>query len=54
MVCTGGFMQDGGEINVVVFEGMRVAESLVFLYTELGVLGGLNELSFLLELSEAL
>ena len=38
----------------MVCEGMRVAESLVFLYTELGVLGGLNELSFLLELSEAL
>ena len=35
-------------------EGMKVAESLVLLYIELGVLGGLSELSFLLERSEAL
>ena len=35
-------------------EGMKVAESLVLLYTELGVLGGLSELSFLLEHSKAL
>ena len=34
--------------------GMRVAENLVLLYTELGVLGGLSELVFLLERSEAL
>ena len=38
----------------MVYVGMRVNESLVFLYTELGELGRLNELSFLLELSEAL
>ena len=36
------------------YEDMRVAKSLVLLYTELGVLGGLSELSFLLERSEAL
>ena len=35
-------------------EDMRVAKSLVLLYTELGVLGGLSELSFLLERCEAL
>ena len=34
-------------------EDMRVAENLVLLYTEL-VLGGLSELIFLLEHSEAL
>ena len=33
---------------------MRVAENLVLLYTKLGVLGGLSELIFLLEHSEAL
>ena len=38
----------------MVCVGMRVNESLVFLYTELGELDGLNELSFLLELFEAL
>ena len=38
----------------MVCVGMRVIESLVFLYTELRELGGLNELSFLLEHSEAL
>ena len=36
------------------YEDMRVAKSLVLLYTELGVLGGLSELSFLLEHSKAL
>ena len=38
----------------MVCVGMRVIESLAFLYTELGELGGLDELSFLLELFEAL
>ena len=55
VVCTGGLMLDGWEeISIVGCEDMRVAENLVLLYTELGVLGGLSELIFLLERSEAL
>ena len=37
----------------MVCVGMGVIESLGFLYTELGELGGLDKLSFLLELFEA-